>query len=55
MIDEHQIPNRLKALEKQAISRREAAEAQLQDGCTENNRLECYNLFYTQAEEDEIY
>jgi hypothetical protein len=55
LIDEHQIPHRLKALEDRAISRREAAEAQLQDGCTENNRAECYNLFYTHAEEDEIY
>jgi len=55
LIDEYQIPHRLKALEEQAVSRREAAEAQLQDGCTDNNREECYNLFYTHAEEDEIY
>ncbi len=55
LIDEYQIPGRLKALEEQAVSRREAAEAQLQDGCAEKNRLECYNLFYTHAEEDEIY
>lgn len=55
LVDEHQIPDHLNALEEQAVSRREAAEAQLQDGCTENNRAECYNLFYTRAEEDEIY
>lgn len=59
LIDEYQIPDRLKTLEEQAVSRREAAEAQLQDGgqdgCTDNNRSECYSLFYTHAEEDEIY
>jgi hypothetical protein len=55
LIDEHQIPHRLKELEEQAISRRETAEAQLLDGCTENNGAEYYNLFYTRAEEDEIY
>jgi hypothetical protein len=55
LIDEYKIPHRLKALEEQAVSRREAAEAELRDGCTENNREECYNLFYTHAEEDEIY
>jgi len=55
LIDEYQIPDRLNSLEEQAISRREAAETQLRDGCTENNPPECYNLFYTHAEEDEIY
>ena len=55
LIDEHRIADRLNALEQQAISRRESAEAQLQDGCTDSNRTECYNLFYTHAEEDEIY
>jgi hypothetical protein len=55
LIDEHQIPRRLKELEEQAVSRREAAESQLLDGCTDSNRAECYNLFYTHAEEDEIY
>lgn len=55
LIDEHQIPDRLNSLEAQAILRREEAEARLQAGCTEKDRLEYYNLFYTHAEEDEIY
>ena len=55
LLEEHQIPDRLKALEDQAASRREEAEAQLLDDRTEHNGPECLNLFYTHAEEDEIY
>ena len=55
LIDEHRIPDRLKALEEQAVSRREEAEAQLQEGCGGKDMQQCYNLFYTHAEEDEIY
>jgi hypothetical protein len=55
LIDEFRIPERLNALEQEAVSRRESAETQLQAGCTDSNRAECYNLFYTHAEEDEIY
>jgi len=55
LIDEHRIHDRLKALEAQAVSRREEAEAQLQEGCGERDMQQCYNLFYTHAEEDEIY
>jgi hypothetical protein len=55
LLKEHQISDRLKALEEQAVSRREEAEAQLRGGCTANNGPECLNLFYTHAEEDEIF
>jgi hypothetical protein len=55
LLKEHQISDRLKALEEQAVSRREEAEAQLRGGCTVNNGPECLNLFYTHAEEDEIF
>jgi hypothetical protein len=55
LISEHNIPERLKDLEEQAIASRQTAEAQLQDGCAQRNQSECYNLFYTHAEEDEIY
>jgi hypothetical protein len=55
LIAEHKIPERLKVLEDQAVANRRSAEVQLQDGCAEENRSECYNLFYTHAEEDEIY
>jgi hypothetical protein len=54
LIDEFQIPDRLKALEEEAKSRRQSAEVKLLDGCVED-QSECYNLFYTRAEEDEIY
>jgi len=55
LIDEFQIPDSLKALEEEAKSRREAAEVELRDGCEREDQSECYNLFYTRAEEDEIY
>lgn len=49
------IPERLKALEQQATLARQSAEIQLLQVGIENNRGECLNLFYTHAEEDEIY
>jgi hypothetical protein len=55
LIDDHQIPDQLRALEDQAKSRRESAEVELQSGCEAEDQSECYNLFYTRAEEDEIY
>jgi hypothetical protein len=49
------IPERLHALEQQATASRQAAEVQLMDASPERDPTECYNLFYTHAEEDEIY
>jgi hypothetical protein len=49
------IPEHLKALEQQARASRELAEAQLLDACAGGDQSEYYNLFYTHAEEDEIY
>ena len=42
-------------VEQQATANRELAEAQLLDTCAERDQREYYNLFYTHAEEDEIY
>ncbi len=55
LIVEYGIPERLKALEQQATASRQAAEIQLMDASPERDQTECYNLFYTHAEEDEIY
>jgi hypothetical protein len=55
LITEYGIPERLKALEQQATANRELAEAQLLDTRAEKDQSEYYNLFYTHAEEDEIY
>jgi hypothetical protein len=55
LVAAHGIPERLKALEQQAAASREAAEAELLDASAERDESECYNLFYTHAEEDEIY
>jgi hypothetical protein len=55
LIDEHKIPERLKELERQAIAGRQTAESQLIEGGAQKDQNECYNLFYTKAEEDEIY
>jgi hypothetical protein len=55
LLSESKIPERLKSLEEQAIAERTAAEAQLQEGSAQRDQNEAYNLFYTRAEEDEIY
>jgi hypothetical protein len=55
LIDEHKIPERLKELERRAIAGRQTAESQLIEGGAQKDQSECYNLFYTKAEEDEIY
>jgi hypothetical protein len=49
------IPERLKALEQQATLARQSAETQLLQIGIEDNSSEFLNLFYTHAEEDEIY
>lgn len=51
----HGIPERLRELEKQAAVSRRLAEAQLMKIREPADRSEYYNLFYTHAEEDEIY
>jgi hypothetical protein len=55
LIAENRIPERLKDLEQQAIASRQTAEIQLTDGGAHRDQSEFYNLFYTRAEEDEIY
>ncbi len=55
LLEEVNIPERLKLLEQRAIADRAAAEKQLQNASGETDRSEFYNLFYTRAEEDEIY
>jgi hypothetical protein len=55
LIAEHKIPERLKELERQAIAGRQTAETQLIEDSAQRDQSECYNLFYTKAEEDEIY
>jgi hypothetical protein len=55
LIIEFGIPEQLKSLEQQATASRELAEAQLLDINAEKEGSEYLNLFYTHAEEDEIY
>jgi len=55
LIIEYGIKERLKELEQQATISRESAEAQLLHVGAEKDRSEYLNLFYTHAEEDEIY
>jgi hypothetical protein len=55
LILSHGIKDRLKELERQATHSRESAEAQLLEAGDEADRTEYLNLFYTHAEEDEIY
>ena len=49
------IKERLKELERQATLERESAETQLMQAGAEENQSAYLNLFYTHAEEDEIY
>jgi hypothetical protein len=55
LVSEYGIPDRLRALEKQAAIERESAVAQLLQPGVETTRSDYLNLFYTHAEEDEIY
>jgi hypothetical protein len=55
LVSEYGIPERLRKLEKEAAENRELAETQLQDVSHSNGGSEYLNLFYTRAEEDEIY
>jgi CRISPR/Cas system-associated exonuclease Cas4 (RecB family) len=55
LVAEYGIPDKLGALEKEAIHNRELAEAQLLDIDMETESSEYLNLFFTRAEEDEIY
>jgi hypothetical protein len=55
LVSDYGISARLKALEQQATLARQSAETQLLRAGIENNRSEYLNLFYTHAEEDEIY
>jgi hypothetical protein len=55
MLVQCRIPEKLKSLEEQAAASRDLAENQLLDVRAEGDQSEYYNLFYTHAEEDEIY
>ena len=55
LVEEYGIPDKLGVLEKEAIHNRELAEAQLLDIDMETESSEYLNLFFTRAEEDEIY
>jgi hypothetical protein len=55
LLVEHRIPERLRELEQQAAVNRRRAEAQLLKSGDPAGRSRYYNLFYTHAEEDEIY
>jgi hypothetical protein len=55
LLIEYGIPERLRTLEEQATVRRDRAEAQLLEVSPDKSQSEYYNLFYTRAEEDEIY
>lgn len=55
LLSEQGITRRLNELERQAAEERELAEAQLLEINPESDRSEYLNLFYTRAEEDEIY
>jgi hypothetical protein len=55
LVADHGIPERLRHLERQAALSRESAEMQLLQAGEEKNSSEYLNLFYTHAEEDEIY
>jgi hypothetical protein len=55
LVKEYGIPEKLGTLEQQAIDNRKLAESQLLDIDAETESSEYLNLFYTRAEEDEIY
>lgn len=55
LVADHGIPERLKQLECQATLSRKSAETQLLQAGMGKNSNEYLNLFYTHAEEDEIY
>jgi hypothetical protein len=55
LLVEFGIPEKLKNLEQKAAASRELAETQLLEVTAAKDQSEHYNLFYTHAEEDEIY
>jgi hypothetical protein len=55
LVLEHGVKEQLKELERQATCNRESAEIHLLQAGKEADRSEYLNLFYTHAEEDEIY
>jgi hypothetical protein len=55
LVRDHGIPERLKQMEQQAAKSRELAETQLLQADAEKHSSENLSLFYTHAEEDEIY
>jgi hypothetical protein len=55
LIESYGVPDKLDAMERSAVRSRELAEAQLLEIDPENESSEYMNLFFTHAEEDEIY
>ena len=55
LVEEYGIPGKLRTLEKEAIDNRALAEEQLLNIDAEKESSEYLNLFFTRAEEDEIY
>lgn len=55
LVAEAGVPEKLGALEKEAIDFRAQAEAELLANDGDLSEMECWKLFYTQAEQDEIY
>jgi hypothetical protein len=55
LLEEYGVPAKLRSLERQATESRDLAEAQLLEADVDADRSAWLNLFYTHAEEDEIY
>ena len=55
LIREYGIPEKLETMEKRAIQNRNLAETQLLEMDLQTDSSEYMNLFFTHAEEDEIY
>lgn len=55
LVEEYEVPGKLHDLEQQAIENRALAEEQLLNIDAEKDSSEYLNLFFTRAEEDEIY
>jgi hypothetical protein len=55
LLEEYGVPAKLRSLERQAAESRDLAEAQLLEADVDADRSAWLTLFYTHAEEDEIY
>jgi hypothetical protein len=55
LVEENGVPEKIKAMEEQAVQDRRAAEDHLLDSSVDTQTGEHFNLFYTREESDEIY